>query len=94
MYTESVCFACPFFAPGSPRTNDESEPGQVLLENAGKRGGGAAFHTPCRAPPNGKEGTPDIPPGALLPSVQPNHFLLATFLIDESPRVRDQGDRP
>ena len=44
-------FCLSLFAPGSPRANDESEPGQVLLENAGKRGGGAAFHTPCRAPP-------------------------------------------
>ena len=88
-------FCLSLFAPGWPRANDESEPGQVLLENAGKRGGRGGFpHALSRPLPTARRVPPDIPPGALLPSVQPNHFLLATFLIDESPHVRDQGDRP
>ena len=54
-------FCLSLFAPGWARANDESEPGQVLLENAGKRGGGAAFHTPCRAPPTARRVPPTSP---------------------------------
>ena len=51
MYTESVCFACPFLHRDGLAPTTSPSPAKCSLRMPARGGGGAAFHTPCRAPP-------------------------------------------
>ena len=82
------------FRPGVGSRLESPNPGTMLPENAGKREAGQP--SACLvAPPNGKEDTPDIPQEHRCFQFRPPTSCLHTCVfLDNSLRVRDQGDRP